>query len=352
MFQLSGSIASQLMKISFRLLVAAGLCMASTAFAAQPATTPLTPVSTTPLPNVTGGDFDHFAVDLSRSRLYVSAETYGSIEVFGLPDGVHISSIRTVAKAPHKILLANGGKELLVADAGDADVKVVDTMHFKVAKTIALAPQPDSGIADRKSGIFYIGNGGAQSHQDHAYISLISLKSHSVMGRIDVPAGQLKAMVIDPATHRLFVNMRDKNEVGVIDLRTRKLTATWHVPGPSRNSAMAFDPKSGRLFIGSRDPGKLFVMNARDGSIIQSLDIVNTSDDMTVDAAHRHLFITGSTGLDVVDPVGPDQYAVKQHLDTLGGKTSVYIPSLHRLYVVHTKGSDAAMAGLQVFSVR
>jgi hypothetical protein len=73
---------------------------------------------------------------------------------------------------------------------------------------------------------------------------------------------------------------------------------------------------------------------------------------MTVDAAHRHLYITGSTGLDVVDPVGPDQYAVKQHLDTLGGKTSVYVPSLQRLYVVHTKGPAAAMAGLQVFSVR
>jgi DNA-binding beta-propeller fold protein YncE len=255
MFQLSGFFfASKLMKIRFRLLVAAGLCMASTAFAAQPATVPLALVSVTPLPNVTGGDFDHFAVDLSRSRLYVSAETYGSIEAFSLPDGAHIASIRTVAKAPHKILLANGGKELLIADAGDAALQVVDTTRFKVRKTIALAPQPDSGTADRKNGIFYIGNGGAQSHQDHSYISLISLTKYSVMGRIDVPAGQLKAMVIDPATHRLFVNMRDKNEVGVIDLRTHKLTATWHVPGPSRNSAMAFDPKSERLFIGSRDP--------------------------------------------------------------------------------------------------
>lgn len=340
------------MKIHFRLLAAVGLCLASTAFAVQPAVAPLTLVSSTPLPNVTGGDFDHFAVDLSRSRLYVSAEKYGSIEVFSLPDGVHISSIRTVAKAPHKILLADGGKELLIADAGDADVKVVDTTRFKVDETIALAPQPDSGIEDSKSGIFYIGNGGVQSHQDHAYISLISLSNYSVIGRIDVPAGQLKAMAIDHATHRLFVNMRDKNEVGVIDLRTRKLTAVWRVPGPSRNSAMAFDSKSGRLFIGARDPGKLYVMNASDGSIIQSLDIVNTSDDMAVDPAHHHLYITGSTGLDVVDPVGADQYAVKQHVDTFGGKTSVYIPSLQRFYVVHTKGRDAAMAGLQIFSVR
>jgi hypothetical protein len=41
-----------------------------------------------------------------------------------------------------------------------------------------------------------------------------------------------------------------------------------------------------------------------------------------------------------------------QHVDTLGGKTSVYVPSLRRFYVVHTKGEQAAEAGLQVFKVR
>ncbi|MFM0183404.1 hypothetical protein [Paraburkholderia aspalathi] len=67
-----------------------------------------------------------------------------------------MASAWPAAKAPHKILLANRGKELLIADAGDADVKVVDTTRFKVGKTIALTPQPDSGIEDSKSGAFYI----------------------------------------------------------------------------------------------------------------------------------------------------------------------------------------------------
>jgi DNA-binding beta-propeller fold protein YncE len=304
------------------------------------------------LPHVTGGDFDHFAVDLSRSRLYVSAEKYGSIEVFQLPNGEHVASVEAVAKSPHKILLANGGKELLIADAGDSNVKVVDTHTFEVRKVIPLEPQPDSGVADRMNRIFYVGNGGSQSHRDSAYISMISLADDSVIGRIDVPAGQLKAMVIDHATQRLFVNMRDKNEIGVIDLNTRKLTNVWHVPGPSRNSAMAFDPKTGRLFIGARNPGKLFVMDASNGLVMQSLDIVDISDDMTFDPQHHRLYVTGAAGLDVVKQDGADHYAVEQHIDTLGGKTSIYVPSLKRFYVVHTKGPQAAEAGLQVFSVR
>jgi DNA-binding beta-propeller fold protein YncE len=340
------------MQTTVRLLALACLCVTSTAFSQTPSTEPLAVLSTTPLPHITGGDFDHFAVDLSHSRLYVSAEKYGSIEVFQLPNGEHLASVKTVAKSPHKILLTNGGKQLLIADAGDSNVKVVDTDTFQIEKVIPLEPQPDSGVADRKSGIFYVGNGGAQSHRDSAYISMISLADDAVVGNIDIPAGQLKAMVIDHATQRLFVNMRDKNEVGLIDLNTRKLTNIWPVPGPGRNSAMAFDPKTGRLFIGSRNPGKLFVMDANNGSVIQSLDIVNISDDMTFDPLHHRLYVTGAEGLDVVKQADPDHYAVEQHIDTLGGKTSVYVPSLNRFYVVHTKGPRATEAGLQVIGVR
>jgi DNA-binding beta-propeller fold protein YncE len=326
------------MQTTTRLLALACLCVASTAFAAESSTGPLRVLSTTPLPLVTGGDFDHFAVDLTHSRLYVPAEKYGSIEVFQLPNGEHLASVTNVAKSPHKILLAHNGQELFIADASDSNVKVVDTNSFEVKKVIPLDPQPDSGVADRKSGIFFLGNGGAQSHRDNAYISLISLADDSVLGRIDVPAGQLKAMVIDHATQRLFVNMRDRNEIGVIDLNTRKLTSLWHVPGPSRNSAMAFDPKTGRLFVGSRDPGKLFVLDASDG--------------MTFDSQHQRLYVTGAEGLDVVKQVDPNHYTIEQHVNTLGGKTSIYVPSLKRFYVVHTKGPQAAEAGLQVLSVR
>ncbi|HEV7814393.1 MAG TPA: YncE family protein [Janthinobacterium sp.] len=340
------------MKSTLKLsLLACALVASSASLHAQTAAAPLTLLSTTPLPHVSGGDFDHFAVDLAHSLMYVPTETYGSIEVFSLPDGRHVASHLGVSKSPHKLVLADQGAHLYIADGAAADVEVVDTKTFKVEKTIPLAPQPDSGVADRKSGIFYLGNGGAKSQKDSAYISLISLADGSVMGKIDVPAGQLKAMAIDDAGGRLFVNMRDKNQVGVIDLKTRKLSATWKIPGPGVNSAMAFDPATKRLFIGSRKPGKLFVLDAADGSVVQSLDIIDVSDEMIFDGVHKRLYIAGAGGLDVLRQIDKDHYAIQQHIDTLGGKTATYIPSLKKLYVVHTKGPQASEAGLQVFSV-
>lgn len=340
---MDGNLMKPLPKLSALLM---GILLATSAMAAEP----LHLLSTTPLPDVSGGDFDHFDVDLARGLLYVPTEEYGSIEVFHLPDGRHLRSDRTLARSPHKLLLTHGGKELWIADAGAASLKIVDTASFKVTHSIAMEAQPDSGIVDEKRGIFYLGNGGKTS-EDHAYISRIALADHAVLGRIAVPAKQVKAMAIDPATDRLFVNFRDRNEIGVIDLANGKLAGIWQVPGPSRNSALAFDPQTNRLFVGSRKPGKLFVLDAAGGRLVQTLDIVETSDEIIVDDENRRLYIAGAGGLDVISAATPDHYAIEQHIDTLGGKTAQYVPSLHRLYVVHTKGPQAAQAGLQVFDV-
>jgi hypothetical protein len=125
---------------------------------------------------------------------------------------------------------------------------------------------------------------------------------------------------------------------------------------------LAYDIKNHRLFIGASKPGKLFILNSDNGSVIQTLDIVDTSDDMTYDAMHHRIYVSGAEGLNVIVQKDADHYEVVQKLDTLGGKTSEYVPSLKQFYseyvpslkqfyVVHTKSELAPEASLQVYKV-
>jgi DNA-binding beta-propeller fold protein YncE len=312
---------------------------------------PLVSLGTTPLPEITGGDFDHFAFDLKHDRLYVSAEVYGSIEVFSLRSGAHILSARGVVKSPHKLIFVPDSNELFVADADDASCKILDATDLHLIKRIALEPGPDSGVYDPKSRTFYVGNGGHNAKSEISYISGISIDQQRVIYRIPVKAGTLKTMVIDDKTHRLYVNMRDKQLIGVIDLSSKSLIATWQVEGLNLNSAMTLDARHQRLFVGSRKPGKLFILDTENGDLVSKLDIVDISDDMTYDAPHRRLYISGADGVDVISQEDPNHYRSIQHVDTFGGKTSVYVTSLKRFYVVHTKGEKAHEAGLQIFAV-
>jgi hypothetical protein len=72
---------------------------------------------------------------------------------------------------------------------------------------------------------------------------------------------------------------------------------------------------------------------------------------MTYDAMHHRIYVSGAEGLNVVVQKDADHYEVVQKLDTLGGKTSEYVPSLKQFYVVHTKSDLAPEAGLQVYKV-
>src|SRR5258708_36415287 len=112
---------------------------------------------------------------------------------------------------------------------------------------------------------------------------------------------------------------------------------------------MGSDEGIHRLFIGSRNPGVLYVLDSNSGRLVATLKTVNISDDMTFDAVHRRLIISGADGVDVFAQDNPDSYRLVQHVDTLGGKTSVYVPSLKRFYVVHTKGDRAVEAGRRNF---
>lgn len=322
---------------------------ATPAFCASNA--PLTLLRTTPITDVTGGDFDHFAVDLKHNRLFVSAEKRHSIEVFNLKTGEHIQTGEGVVKTPHTLAFVPDKNELFVADGGDNSCLVLDGTDLHIVKRIPLEAGPDAGIYDPKTRMFYIGNGGRGAKTDFSYLSAVSVDRGEVVDRIRVEASNLESMAIDHKSDKLFVNLRDQKKIGVIDLKMKKVVDTWAVPALNLNTPMAYDAANHRLFIGARKPGKLYILNSENGSVIQTLDVVDISDDMRYDASHHRIYLSGAEGLDVIAQKNPDHYEIVQKVDTLGGKSSEYVPQVKQFYVVHTKGEQAEEAGLQVFKV-
>ena len=108
--------------------------------------------NTTPLPAITGGDFDHFAVDRKNNRLYVEAEVYGSIEVFDLRTGEHLLSARGVVKSPRKISMLEDKGELAVNDAGASSCEFLDAKDLHLLASVPLEEghggEPWAGVHD------------------------------------------------------------------------------------------------------------------------------------------------------------------------------------------------------------
>ncbi len=316
-------------------------------FGEAPASAPLVLLRTTPLPEITG-DFDHFAIDKANNRLYLSAEVHHSIEVFDLKTGQHLQSVPGVT-TPHTLAFVPEKAELLVADGGDSSCRVFDVHDMHQVKRIPLEAGPDSGLYDPEKRLFYVGNGGRGAHQPYSFISIISADEGKVIGQIRVEAANIESMALNRAENLLYVNMRDKKLIGVVDLASGKVRQTWTIPDLNLNTPMAFDSQHHRLFIAGRKPGKLYIIDSDSGREIKTMDCADIADGMTFDARDGRIYVTGSGGVTVVREVSPDSYKLLTQFGTNGGKTSAYDSSLRQFYIAHTKTTEDN-AGLQVYS--
>jgi hypothetical protein len=326
--------------------VVLALTLPSGAQAADPSAVRLIHVE--PLPKVGKGDFDQFAFDLKRNRLYLSAEASHEVEVFDLKTGVLLRAGGAV-KAPHRLAVDEPTGRLFVADGGDSSVKVFDeTLHL--IKRIAVGVDPDGGVYDDRKRIFYVGSRLDGSPDALSSITAISTSDMSVAGSTQIPSKTLKDMVIDRSTGRLFVSMRDKNEVGVLPLAGGALK-TWSATGMNQPVPLALDAKRRLLFVGARRPGKLFVLDADDGRALSVLDCTDVSDSMGYDERAQRIYVTGTDGLSLFDVSGKAGVKAAGLDGAVGGKSSLYVEPLHRLYVARPK-TDAKDAALEVYQVQ
>ncbi len=317
---------------------------------------PVTLIHNISVPNVPAGDFDHFAVDLKRGHLFVSAEVNHSVEMFDLKSGEHLKSISGF-KTPHSLAFVPEKDELLVADGGDSALILVSAEDYHRIDRIQLidgsatthGDSPDAGYYDAANRLYYVGNGGISASMETSKISIYSVDQNKLIGDINVATNNVEAMGIDNNTHRLFVNMRDHHEVGIFDLNTKQMIKTFTADGMNRNTSLIVDPKSKRVLVAGRAPGILYVFD-EDGKEITQMSIIDVNDDMNFDPIMKRLYISGSQGLNVIHQDTPDTYTVMDDIPTNGGKTSTYVPSVHQLYVIHPKTTIDG-SGLLVFHV-
>ena len=316
---------------------------------------PLTLLNTVYLPEITG-DFDHFAVDLKRNHLFVAAEVHKSIEMFDLQTGEHLKSIGGF-KTPHSIAFASSKDELMVADGGDSALILLSGEDFHRLDRIALVDgsasgkgdSPDAAYFDSENRLYYIGNGGISANMPTSVISIFSVDQGKLIGDVPIPGNNVESMAVDNIHNRMYVNIRDKKQVGVIDLKARKVIATWTTPGLDGNTALTLDPETERIFVAGRKPGVFYVFD-RDGKVISQQPCVNVNDDMTWDPSLKRVYVSGTQGLSIFHQDDPNTYKPIANIPTNGGKTSYYVPQVHRFFVVHPK-TDIDISGLLIYRV-
>ena len=309
--------------VALRTIVALLLTLqAGSARAAEPA--PLALEKTILLPNVVVR-IDHLSIDLARKHLFVAELGNGTVDVIDLEAGNAIGRIAGLAE-PQGIVYVPAPDVIVVASGGDGTVRMFRGGDLSPAGQVALGDDADNVRLDRRTGHVVVGHGsGALAVID----PLRAIKLADIELAVHPESFQL-----DPGTQRIFVSLPDARQIGVVDLESRRQTGAWTVPDLKANFPLAIDESGARIATVFRSPARFVLLDTKSGAVVANVATCNDADDVFFDAKRQRIYIScGAGALDVFQNDGANTHLVAQVSTPPGGRTSLFVPELDRLFV-------------------
>ena len=303
--------------------------------AAEPA--PLALEKTIPLPDVVGR-IDHLSIDLARKHLFVAELGNGTVDVIDLEAGNAIGRIAGLAE-PQGIVYVPAPDLIVVASGGDGTVRMFRGGDLSPAGQVALGDDADNVRLDRRTGHVVVGHGSGG-------LAVIDPVHATRLADIEV-AVHPESFQLDPGSRRIFVSLPDAQQIGVVDLESKRQTGAWTVPDLKANFPLAIDASGTLLATVYRSPARLVLLDTNSGAVVANLATCNDADDVFLDAKRKRIYIScGAGAVDVFQNEGANTHLVAQVSTPPGGRTALFVPELDRLFVAvraRLLRSDAAI---------
>lgn len=270
------------------------------------------------------GGWDLLSVDPAGKRLYVARAD--SVTAVDLASGKVTDKLASAARG-HAALAIPGTREVIVTNGTTDNVQIIDGRTGQVRATIPTGKKPDAVAYDSATRSLWVMNAGDGS------ITVVDPASAKVLATVDV-GGSLELGAAD-GRGKLYVNVEDRNEVAVIDTRTRKLVAREPLAGCDGPTGIAYDP-SARETISACANGVAIMLSAT-GAPIASLPIGKRPDGAVFDERRRLALIpSGAEGTLSIIQLSPVPKVVGTVVTARGARTIALDPSTGIAYLPAT----------------
>src|ERR1700719_1080600 len=271
--------------------------------------------------------WDYLTVDPGTHRLYVPRSTHTM--VIDSATGKTIADIPGQKIAHGVAIVPEAGRGFISDGGGQGGIVIFDLKTNAVLGTIVAQPDADGIIFDPASGRVLVVSG------DKGLLMSLKPDIDPRNGKIEPPldlAGAPEFLASDGAG-KVYINLMDKNEVAVVDIRARKVVARWPVAPGGAPVGMSIDAKKRRLYIGCRKPQKLIVMSTADGKVLSDLPIGESVDATKFHDGQAFASCRDAT-LTVAAETSPGKFEIVQTVKTAtGARTMGLDPTTNKIYL-------------------
>jgi DNA-binding beta-propeller fold protein YncE len=294
-----------------------------------------------PLP----AQWDYLTVDAPSKRAYVS---HGSEVV--VIDTATDRVVGRISDTPGVHGIAVGAGKVFTSNGRENKVSVVDP------QTLATSSKIDSGGANPDA-ITFDPTTKAVWVFNHTGKSATEIDATTGAVRATIPlTGTAESGQADGAG-KVFVNIEDKDQIDVIDVAARKVSASWPVAPGSSPTGMFLDRDSHHLFVGA---GSVMLMiDTASGKVVTSVPICSGTDATWYDAGTKLAFSSCRDGHITVAAVDGAKMTVVQTIETAPGSRTMGVDlTTHKLYLaaarpkVGERGNDPESFHVLVYGLQ
>ncbi|MEP7211076.1 MAG: YncE family protein [Alphaproteobacteria bacterium] len=281
------------------------------------------------------GGWDLASFDPVMRRAYITRSD--GVTAIDADSGNVIGKL-TPANRGHATLVLKNGAEILVTDGGSDTAVIYDAKTGAELATIKTGANPDAAMYDPASGLAVVMNAKGGS------LTLIDPKTRASVGEIAI-GGSLELGATDGSA-RVFINVEDRNDLVVVDLKTKKLLTRIPLTGCDGPTGLAYLKVSKRL-LSSCANGVAVITNPATMKAESTLPIGAGPDTVMYDTQRKLAFIpAGRAGeLDIFTDDAKGVHPAGKLATQLGARTGTLDEKTGRIYLPAADYLPPAAAG-------
>jgi hypothetical protein len=284
--------------------------------------------------------WDHVSVDPVNRNVYIGRRDDG-VWVYNIDSG-EVKQVAQTKGTNGAALVPDLG--IGMSDNGTFDnVTVFDLKTLAVKSTIKVPKDTDGVGWEPVTKTAYVNNG------DEGSITLFDPVTGKVGETIALANTKKPEFFGADGKGRVFVALQDKNQVAVVDFKTKKLVTTWPVDCQAP-TGMHYEDKSDRLFVSCRGTKPVMaVIDPNTGKTVTTIPIGISTDAVLWNPVEKFVMSpNGASGtLSVVKQDSPDAYHLIETVSTrINARTGTVDPKTGTVFLVAPESTaPAALEG-------
>jgi DNA-binding beta-propeller fold protein YncE len=249
---------------------------------------PLQAVADIPLGGHTSR-LDYVSDDPGRQLLFIAHLGDSAVIVFDTHAQRVAARIAGVSNVHGVLAIPELGK-IYASATGTNEVVAIDEASLKITARTPAGVYPDGMAYAPDARKLYV----SDEHGGTATAIDVDLEAR----RATIPlGGDVGNIQYDPVSGHIFANVQTRNQLVEIDPATDKVIARIDLPGAQGNHGLLIEPAQRRAFIACEGNDKLLMVDMRTKKVAATFDVGGDPDVLAYDPGLHYLYVASESGI-------------------------------------------------------